>query len=119
VGDVTISEGLLREFIDGLKQSAVAQQRAADTSEAIAKAVEISTTASERRQVAIMDSMVELHAARQRAVDEIKVHVEAKQKERDGWWKIALGIFGTAMVLATLLGVPIGRVISAIFKIKP
>jgi len=119
VGDVTISEQTLRDFIEGLRQSAVAQQRAADTSEAIARAVEVSTTASERRQVAIMDSMMEMHGARQRAVDEIKDHVDEKQKERDGWWRVALGVFGTAMILATILGVPIGRVISAILKIKP
>lgn len=110
MGDVTISEQLLRDLIDKLGESAAAGI-------ATANAVTLSTAASEKRQEAIIELLTQQASTNAALALDVKRHVTVDIDTREKWWRKGATLFATALILATLLGIPIGRIISAALHI--
>jgi hydrogenase maturation factor len=107
VSDVTVSEEFLRQFVDGLKESAAAQQASASAQRESATASQ--AIASELR--ALRDAT---EAGRKEAVIELKNHVattiETKIKLANKWPSIWLGLLTViATVAVGILGVMAAR----------
>lgn len=110
MGDVTISEQLLRDLIDKLGESAAAGM-------ATANAVQISTVASEKRQESIVELLIEQNKSNAALAQGVEKNLGDKIEGVQTWWRKFFMLLGVALVLATLLGIPIGRIISAVFHI--
>lgn len=107
-----ISEAFLQQFVSALAQSASAQTAAAAASEKVSHAmIEIAHDLRALRE--------ESDAGRVSAVAEVKHHHTIDMAAREFWWKRAFALAVVAIVIAQLLGIPIGRVIAALMNIKP
>lgn len=106
-----VSEAFLQQFVEGLRDSAAAQRASADAMREVA-------TEIKGQSAAISSLEKENREGRISAVAEVKSHVTSDVELREKWWRSSFKIWAAAMVIATLLGVPIGRIIAALLKIK-
>src|SRR3990172_4867369 len=109
---VELSEAFLQQFVNGLRESAAAQEASAAAMQQIVKTMERSSDEAAR--------------GRDLAVSEVKEHVSSELEQREKWWRsqaivlrwiVAFG--AAAIALAQLFSVPIGRAIEAAAKMHP
>lgn len=106
-----VSEAFLQNMLTTLTESAAAMRSSANSMELVTEELKAQRAAIEKLDQDAVEG-------RDDAVEELKRHIDRGWDERDRWLRKTVSLFGTAMVLATLLGVPLGRVISAFFGIK-
>ena len=93
-------EPLLRETIQALRESAAAQAESARASDNIAKAI-----------VVLRDENI---AGRDKAVLEVKRHITADVDAREKWWRMAFKVGIVVLTIATLMNVPLGRLVEMV-----
>lgn len=106
-----VSEAFLREMLTVLADSARAMNASALSMEGV-------TEELKAQRHAIEDLARTTEDGRDDAIAEVKSYIDKGWNEHDVWVKRSVALFGTAMVLATLLSVPLGRVVAAFLHIK-
>ena len=98
--DLEVSETFLMSVVEALKTSSAAMEASRKSIEAVTEELR-----------AMRD---EGNASRDEAVNEIKRHITNEATSREGWWRKAFTLAATALVLANLLSVPLGRVLAVL-----
>lgn len=98
MGDLEVSETFLMSVVDALKTSSAAMEASRKSIEAVTDELR-----------AMRD---EGNVSRDDAVKEIKQHITYEAHDRELWWRKAFALAASAFVLATLLSVPLGRVLA-------
>jgi len=106
-----LTEAMLGRLIDALERDATANAQ-------LANAVQNSTASAEKRQEAIMEEIVAMQHARDDAVAEIKASTKADLDARELWWRKTFKLGIVAFTIATLLNVPLRRVLATMLHLK-
>ncbi|OGS00822.1 MAG: hypothetical protein A2V88_06180 [Elusimicrobia bacterium RBG_16_66_12] len=115
---VEVSEAFLQQFVNGLRESAAAQQAAAASIEQVARAMETMTVEMRNHNDEITRVKESNRVGREDAVGLVNAHITAELTAREGWWRKLVVLAASALVVANILGVEVGRIIAALLGIK-
>ena len=115
---VEVSEAFLQQFVNGLRESAAAQQAAAVSIEQVARAMETMTVEMRNQNDEIGRVVESNRVGREDAVGLVNAHVTAELTARETWWRKTVVFAAIALVIASILGVPMGQIVAALLGIK-
>ena len=116
---VDVSEAFLQQFVTGLREAAASQQASAAAIAEMSKALGGVIVELREHNHEVADASKETREGRDIAVSEVKAHISAELSQRESWWRKMVVFVSVALVVANLIGVPLGRIIEALLGLKP